>query len=167
MTLDKVNPINYTVVNRINLCLDGDSMDEKLIKGAEAVSLFCRLNLNTKKNLPVRSSEMGLLIYVCKSDAPVTSVMAADFFKVKKPMIAGMVATLANKGYLEKRPSNEDKRSFMLVPTEKAKSLVEDTYLEYLSTMNLLAAKLGKEYETLITLLDRANQILLEERNNG
>lgn len=32
------------------------------IDAAETVSLFCRLNLNGKKELPVRSSEMGLLI---------------------------------------------------------------------------------------------------------
>lgn len=138
-----------------------------LIAGAEAVSLFCRLNINTKKKLPVRSSEMGLLIYVCKSDVPVTSVMAADFFKVKKPMIAAMVSSLTSKEYLEKAPSATDKRSFTLLPTGKAKTLVDETYSEYLSTMELLKTKLGGKYETLITLLDRANAILLEERDNG
>ena len=137
------------------------------IVGAEAVSLFCRLNINTKKNLPVRSSEMGLLIFVCKSEEPVTSVMAADFFKVRKPMIASMVASLMKNGFLEKRPSRSDKRSFELVPTEQAALLVEQTYSEYLKTMELLKSGLGSDYETLIALIHRSNTILLEARTNG
>lgn len=32
------------------------------IKGAESISMFCRLLINEKKKLPIRSSEMGLLI---------------------------------------------------------------------------------------------------------
>lgn len=138
-----------------------------LIAGAEAISLFCRLNINTKRQLPIRSSEMGLLMYVCKSDVPVTSVMAAYFFKVKKPMIAAMVSSLISKGYLEKAPSETDKRSFTLVATSKANALVEETYSEYLKAMELLKTKLGGKYETLITLLARANSIILEERDNG
>ncbi|WP_099221982.1 MarR family winged helix-turn-helix transcriptional regulator [Listeria costaricensis] len=142
-------------------------MDNKLEHGAEAVSLFCRLNINTKKNLPVRSGEMGLLIYICKTEVAVTSVMAADFFKVKKPLIAAQVASLSKAGYLEKVPSQTDKRSFILRPTSKAKTLVEETFTEYLSTMSHLATKLGNDFETLIILLDKANKILLEERENG
>lgn len=138
-----------------------------LMIGAETVSLFCRLNINYKKNLPVRSSEMGLLIYVCKSKEPVTSVMAAAFFKVKKPMIAHMVASLIRNGYLEKKPSQIDKRSFELLPTERTKTLVEETYSEYLKTMALLKSQLGGDYETLVELLGRANTILLEDKTNG
>jgi DNA-binding MarR family transcriptional regulator len=134
------------------------------IKGAEAVSLFCRLNINRKHDMPVRSSEMGLLIYVCKNETPVTSVIAAEFFKVKKPMIAAMVSSLVQKGYLEKCLSGTDKRSFTLQPTEQAKKLVDETYMEYLKTMELLHQRLGGDYETLIDLLEKANTILLEER---
>ncbi|WP_239256632.1 MarR family transcriptional regulator [Listeria ilorinensis] len=141
-------------------------MDNQLEHGAEAVSLFCRLNMHTKKNLPIRSGEMGLLIYICKTETAVTSVMAADFFKVKKPLIAAQVASLSKKGFLKKVPSQTDKRSFILSPTHKAKILVEETFTEYLSTMSLLATKLGADFETLIMLLDKANKILLEDKEN-
>lgn len=140
---------------------------ELFIKGAEAVSLFSRLNIHMKKNLPVRSSEMGLLIYVCKNAEPVTSVMAADFFKVKKPMVAAMVAVLVKKGYLEKIPSADDRRSYILRPTETATALVEEAYREYFRVMELLSQRMGGDFETMIGLLERANEILLEERNNG
>ena len=143
-------------------------MSDELTIGAETVSMFCRLNINIKKDLPVRSSEMGLLILICKSVDSVTPVMAANFFKVKKPMITTMVSNLLKHGYIKKIPSLEDKRSFSLNPTEKARLLVDDTYSEYMKTMELLRHKLGsKDFGKLITLLEKANSILLEEKNNG
>lgn len=143
-------------------------MSDELILGAEIVSMFCRLNINIKKDLPIRSSEMGLLILICKSDKPINPVMAADFFKVKKPMITAMVSNLIKQSYIEKIPSLEDKRSFSLNPTQKARQLVDDTYSEYMKTMELLRHKLGnKDFGKLVTLLEKSNAILLEEKNNG
>lgn len=143
-------------------------MSDVLENGAETVSMFCRLIINVKKDLPIRSSEMGLVILIYKSDKPVTPVMAADFFKVKKPMITTMVSNLLKHGYIEKISNLEDKRSFSLKPTEKAKLLIDETYSEYMKTMELLRNKLGLiDFEKLITLLEKANFTLLEEKNNG
>lgn len=136
-----------------------------LIAGAEAVSLFCRLNINAKKNLPIRSSEMGLLIFVVKSEGSVTPVMASDFFKVTKPMVTTMVNALSKKGYLTKLQSPADKRSFTLYPTEKAVQLVEETYTEYFKNMSYLKSAMGqKKYDKMIALLELANYILLEDK---
>lgn len=140
---------------------------DALIKGAEAVSLFCRLHINNKKDLPIRSSEMGLLILITKSEVPVTPVMAADFFKVKKPMITTMLNSLLKQKYIEKVPSATDKRSFTLNPTKKAIALVEKAYQEYFSMMRLLQTKMGKDYETMIKLIEKANEIILEDKKNG
>lgn len=41
---------------------------EQFIKGAEEVTLFCRINMNIKRELPIRASEMGMLIYLVKSE---------------------------------------------------------------------------------------------------
>lgn len=140
----------------------------EIIKGAETISLFCRININTKKELPVRSSEMGVLIYLVKSGAYTTPVKLSEFFKVTKPMVTTMVNSLCKKGYILREPSNSDKRSVMLKPTEKAVELVEQTYAEYYKNMNLLKEDLGSEdYTTLISLLSRANTILLEGKKNG
>ena len=142
-------------------------MNNELMKGAETVSMFCRLNLNIKKDLPVRSSEMGLLIFLCKSETPVTPVMAADFFKVKKPMITAMVSRLMKLGYIEKLPSSEDKRSFSLKPTEKAMQVVSGACAEYFKTMEILWQRLGEiDFNNMITLLEKAITILLEEKIN-
>jgi DNA-binding MarR family transcriptional regulator len=136
------------------------SMDA-LIKGEEVIALFCRLYINKKHDLPLRASEMGLLVFVCKSDTPVTSVMASNFFKVKKPMIAAAVSSLTQKGYLEKVPSRTDKRSFTLTPTEQARKFVEETYEEHLKIIELLRRRLGNDYDALIELLEKASNILL------
>ncbi len=134
-----------------------------LIKGAETISLFCRLNINNKKNIPVRSSEMGLLILIVKSETPVTPVLAADFFKVSKPMIATMIASLTRQEYLTKKPSTDDKRKYILVPEQKAVDLVESTYTEYFKVMQLLSHEMGeKKFRELIALLSEANAYLLK-----
>lgn len=143
-------------------------MKSELIKGAGTVSMFCRLNTNMKKELPIRPSEMGLLILICKSEQAVTPVMVADFLKVKKPMVTAMVASLYKHGYIEKIPSPDDKRSFYLNPTEAARHLVEDTYTEYIKTMELLWNRLGtKEFDNLMRVLEKTNTVLLEEKNHG
>lgn len=141
---------------------------DRLIQSVETVSLFCRLNINAKKNIPVRSSEMGLLILTVKYDQPVTPLIASEFFKVKKPMITAMASSLIQKGYITKKPSKTDKRSFTLSPTAKAITLVEQTYSEYIKTLELIRAKLGdNDFDNLIALLKKTNTFLLEEKTNG
>lgn len=138
------------------------------IKWSEQISLFCRLNLNTKRNLPIRSSEMGLLIYLVKTDGEKTPMGAAKFFNVTKSMATNMVSALLNNGYIEKKQSDTDKRSFFLIPTDKAVHLVEETYEEYFKMVSVLEARMGtKKFEEFIHLIETANQIILEERNNG
>lgn len=141
-------------------------MEEMIVNGANAAAMFCRLNINTKRALPLRSSEIGLLIFVCKSEEPVTPAVAADFFKVSRPMIAGMVKSLAAKGFLTKEPSHTDKRSFTLVPTDTAVELTNSVYDEYFKVMHRLLSGMGKEkYERMIVLLEEANTVLLKGEN--
>ncbi|MDL2310803.1 MarR family transcriptional regulator [Peptostreptococcaceae bacterium OttesenSCG-928-C18] len=138
-------------------------MDETILNGANVVAMFCRQNINTKKELPLRSSEIGLLIYTVKNEYPVTPLMAADFFKVSKPMIAGMVKSLTSKEYLTKEQSQTDRRSFALVPTDKAIALTNSVYDEYFKVINRLLSGMGKEkYKSMIALLEEANAVLLE-----
>jgi DNA-binding MarR family transcriptional regulator len=139
---------------------------DNLAKGAEIISLFCRLNINRKRELPIRSSEMGLLIYVVKSDEAVTSSQAARFFNVSRPMVTTMVASLERKGYLTRGTREDSRRKFTLLPTDKAANLVDDTYSEYLKAMELLKSEMGEQkYESLLQLLDEANIILLKARD--
>lgn len=142
-------------------------MDNKnlLENGAEIVTLFCRLYINTKKDLPIRSSHMGLLILSVKHDSPVTPIEAAKFFKVKKPMVTAMVNSLEKEGYLTKQPSAIDRRSYLLIPTQKGIQLVEETYCEYFSIMEALYRGMGEaDFQKMLLLMEQANVILEKER---
>ena len=139
-----------------------------LMHAAEQVSLFCRLNLNTKRELPVRSSEMGLLIYLSKAETKRSPMDAARFFKVTKAMVTNMVTSLAKKGYLTKEPDPSDGRGSLLNLTEAGRRLVACTCDEYCKTMSALRDRMGEaDFSAFLTLLEQANTILLEEKENG
>lgn len=72
------------IVNQTNYS-GGTILKDIKIEAAETVSLFCRLNQRVKKELPIRSSEMGLLILLVTSKERISSVEAAQFFRVSKP----------------------------------------------------------------------------------
>lgn len=136
--------------------------------GADSISMFCRLNVNVKKKLPIRSSEMGLLILIVKSDTPITPVVAANYFGVSKPMIANMVVSLEKQKYLRKVSSMQDKRSYILSAEKKAIELVDGTYGEYLKVIDMLCEAMGEEkYTQFISLIEEANALILKENKNG
>ena len=139
-------------------------MKNDIVSSAEIVSRFCRLHINMKREIPIRPSEMGALIYVQKSGEPVTPVMISNFFGVSKPSVTDMVNSLINKDYLIKTPSDIDKRSYTVTVTEKGQQLLELTFKEYVKTIELLEKKMGtKEFELLMQLLEKANSVLSEE----
>lgn len=141
---------------------------DRMIQISEQISLFCRLQMNAKRKLPIRSSEMGMLIYLVKTDGKKTPNAAAKFFNITKAMATNTVTSLLNNGYIVKKQSDIDKRSYLLIPTDKAIDLVNDTYTDYFKMISMLESKMGEnKFYELIQLLETANNILLEEKNNG
>lgn len=141
---------------------------DNLIRASEQISLFCRMNVNTRRELPIRSSEMGMLIYLVKTEEEKTPNGVARFFRFTKSMATNMVTSLSANGYIVKKQSETDKRSFLLIPTDKAIQLVEDTYEEYFKMMSVLKTRMGeKKFSDFLVLLETANNILLEEKING
>jgi len=133
---------------------------------AEEIGMFCRLQMHIKKGLPIRSSEMGALIYVQKQKDSVTPMMISDFFQIAKPSVTTMINELVKKGYLEKIPSTKDKRSYMVSITKKGEDLVVTTHDDYFKSIDLLKKEMGKEkFDQFITLMQKANDILKEVKN--
>ena len=60
---------------------------DKMIRSSEQISLFCRLNIHAKRELPIRSSEMGMLIYLVKTEEEKTPNAVARFFKVDRKSV--------------------------------------------------------------------------------
>lgn len=140
-------------------------MKEDITMSVEIVSRFCRLQMNTRRDIPIRPSEMGTLIFVVKSEEPVTPLMISNFFGISKPSVTDMVNSLIKKNYLIKTPSDKDKRSYTVSPTQMGYELVETTFKEYVKTMELLEQKMGtKEFRLFLQLLEKANKILCGER---
>lgn len=140
-------------------------MKKDMIESAEIVSRFCRLQMNTKRDIPIRASEMGALIFVENSLEPVTPLMISSFFGISKPSVTDMVNSLVDKEYLTKTPSDKDRRSYIVSATAKGHELVDRTFKEYVKSLELLEEKMGEqEFKLFIRLLEKANSILSWER---
>lgn len=138
-------------------------MVKDLIESADAVGMFCRLHMNTKRDLPVRTSEMGVLIFVSKHQGPVTPSEISEFFNISKPSVTVIIKALVNKKYLKKEPSRTDKRSYYLNITKKGNSLVKETFDEYFKIIELLQNEMVlQEFNQMIELIQKANKILQE-----
>lgn len=134
-----------------------------LMRSADTIGMFCRLNMKVKRDLPIRASEMGVLIYTSKQVDEVTPLMISQFFKIAKPSVTSMIKPLLRLAYLEKTISMLDKRSYSLKITQKGKNLVNSTIDDYYKSIDMMIEKMGlNEFSTLIELLNKANEILEE-----
>jgi DNA-binding MarR family transcriptional regulator len=140
-------------------------MDNEIIISADAIAMFCRLQMNLRRDIPIRPSEMGVLIFTQKQSDPVTPLMISNFFRIAKPSVTAMVNSLIKKDYLLKTLSLTDRRSYTVETTCKGKELVESTYTVYFRSIELLKKKMeDKEFNVFIQLVQKANNILSEER---
>ncbi len=140
-------------------------MDTELIKSANAVGLFCRLYINMKRDLPIRPSEMGVLIFAYNQTTSITPRMISEFLKIAKPSVTTLVNSLIKQNYLIKNPSSTDGRSYTISVTESGKELVTTTLEVYCRSLERLKQEMGaSEFTQMITLIQKANGILIEER---
>lgn len=134
---------------------------EKYLKANIVFSKFSRDYMALKKDLPIRPSEMGVLNIITKRDGLFTPVMIAELLEVTKPMVANHISVLEKKGYITKKYLEFDKRSFYVIPTDKAKKLVTETESKLNEKLNNLENKLGsKRFDDLIKTLEEAKSYL-------
>lgn len=134
---------------------------EKYLNANIVFSKFSRNYMSLKKNLPIRPSEMGVLNIITKREGLFTPVMISELLEVTKPMVANHISVLEEKGYITKEYSESDRRSFYVIPTTKAKKLVEKTETELNKKLMNLEKKLGsKRFDELIKTLEEAKSYL-------
>lgn len=137
----------------------------KYFNANATISLFCKSYTELKKDLPIRPSEMGVLNIIVQREGKFTPLMLAELLEVSKPMITNYITVLENKGYIYKEVSKEDKRSFFVVPTDKARELVQVTAANMEAHLHKVEESLGEErFEELLKLLDETNKIIKTER---
>lgn len=128
------------------------------------LSLFSKNYMELKKGLPIRPSEMGVLNIIAQTPGPHTPVLLAQKLGVSKPMITAHLTALAGKGYIIKERSQEDKRAYYVLPTEKALKLVKCARVDMDRQLQHLLETMGRdEFEHFIRLAYTANEILEEQ----
>ena len=138
---------------------------DRYVETNAVLSVFCKSYMDLKKNLPIRPSEMGVLNIITETEGPHTPLMLAELLKVSKPMITAHLTSLLNKGYIEKQPSEEDKRAYYVLPTEKARKLVESAKAEMKNQLDFLMSGMGKEdFENFVRLAAKAGKIIDDEK---
>lgn len=135
-------------------------MDSHVFANA-VLSRFSRNYMALKRELPIRPSEMGVLNILSALPGRHTPAMLAERLGVSKPMITALLTALAKRGYIEREPSREDKRAYYVLLTPKAEALVEQARAEADRHLDELIAALGQEdFDTLLRLTERANQVM-------
>lgn len=122
----------------------GDPMD-KYFRANAVLSIFSKNYMGLKKSLPIRPSEMGVLNIITETPGPHTSVMLSELLGVSKPMITAHLASLLEKGYITKQQSADDKRSFYILPTEKALALVATAKADMNKQLKQLETAIGED----------------------
>lgn len=137
---------------------------DKYFEANAVLSVFSKNYMELKRGLPIRPSEMGVLNIITLTPGPHTPVMLAQMLGVSKPMITAHLTSLADKGYITKEPSKEDKRAYYIIPTEKALTLVESAKADMDRQLTRLMEAMGEaEFNMLVSLAQRANTVLRKE----
>ena len=129
---------------------------DKYINANRVLSRFSRNYMEQKKDLPIRPSEMAVLNIITQRGGQYTPLMIAELLGVSKSMIAAHIQVLSQNGYIRKEASEEDKRSFYVLPTDKAVRLTDEFKIKQTEYLKAIEAVIGEtEFEELVRLLDK------------
>lgn len=139
---------------------------DRYVSANAVFSVFCGSYGALKKELPIRPSEMGVLNIIVQREGLFTPFMIAELLGVSKPMITAHISVLEKKGYITKGYSKEDRRSFYVIPTDKARELVRITADKMGSYLSQIETSLGSSnFDTLLELLSSTNMILKQMKD--
>ncbi len=143
---------------------------DKYMSANAVFSKFSRDYMETKRELPIRPSEMAVINIITRRGGRYTPLMIAELLGVSKPMITAHIRVLMKKGYITKSPSDGDRRSFYVLPTEKAEALAEAFNKKQETYLKKLEGALGcGEFDELTRLLEKALSALeaIKEKQNA
>lgn len=121
--------------------------------------------MELKKELPIRPSEMAVLNIITQRDGKYTPLMIAELLGVSKPMITAHIQVLLQKGYIFKETSTDDKRSFYVLPTEKAIELTDSYKIKQADYLKAIEESLGEaDFNELVRMLDKTLPIFEKMR---
>lgn len=134
---------------------------DKYIDANIVFSKFARDYMELKKDLPIRPSELAVLNIITRMEGKFTPLMIKELLGVSKPMITAHINVLEKKGYIRKDFALSDKRSFYVIPTDKAKTLVNETEKKTTAKLKDIETVLGEEkFAELVELLEKTQKLL-------
>lgn len=137
---------------------------DKYLNANIVFSRFSRDYMDIKSGLPIRPSELAVLSIITRRDGKFTPLMIKELLGVSKPMITAHINILERKGYIFKEYLISDKRSFYVMPTEKAKELVDKAEKTMTEQLIEMEQELGeKQFAELVNLLEKAQSSLKKE----
>lgn len=139
-------------------------MNPSMYRAAAEVSLFCRLNLRQKIDIPIRRGDMSVLMYLYSAQEKVTPVAVSEFMGISRPCTTALLKRLEGDGYIFRSPSRSDGRSYTLSLTEKGQQLIATAHEEYERSMQTLKNEMGIERFCLfLELIEQSNSILRQK----
>lgn len=134
---------------------------DKYVNANMIFSKFSSKYMDLKKDLPIRPSEMGVLNIITRRGGLFTPIMIAELLEVTKVMVTNHISSLEENGYIVRQYLANDKRSFYVIPTEKAKDLVLEVEAKLNAKLMKLEEKIGsKKFEELLLTLEEARLCL-------
>lgn len=113
--------------------------------------------MGIKSGLPIRPSELAVLNIITRREGKFTPLMIKELLGVSIPMITAHINILEKKGYIYKDFVLSDKRSFYVMPTGKAHSLVDEAEQKTTDKLKEIENEIGEEkFEELVELLIKA-----------
>ena len=127
-------------------------------QAADSIAQFCRNQVNVKRNLPIRSSDMGVMIYLSHhQNAKVKDV--SDFFDVAGATDTEMIQRLEKSGMIVIHQDGQDRRVKRIQLSELGKRFVDETRVDYLDSIQSIRQTLGDaDFERFISLIQRINE---------
>ena len=135
----------------------------KFVEADSVFGDFCKKYSDVKSAQSVLPSEMKILKLITGKGSLYTSLSLALALGVSKPMVASRLASLEKGGYIKKQTVADDKRSFLICPTEQAIALVAQEEDNLQKALKKIEKKLGsKGFSRLISLLKESMEALDE-----
>lgn len=111
---------------------------------------------------PVTASQYTHILVICEHPG-ISQEEISHRLRTDKGSVARTIKQFENEGYVVRRTSSRDRRSYQLFPTEKARELYRAIHGIAVESENQLVKNFTQpERETLIRLLDKVIQNLNE-----
>lgn len=127
-------------------------------QAADFIAQFCRNQVNVKRNLPIRSSDMGVMIYLSHHQKAKVKDLS-DFFDVAGATVTEMIQRLEKSGMIVIHQDGQDRRVKRIQLSEQGIRFVDETRVDYLDSIQSIRQTLGDaDFERFISLIQRVNE---------